>query len=259
MQRRHIAILTVASVILSQSWAAPIQAQMSRKAFVRLGAERLQKYESHGSRCGLEVPYVIFSENNYVLSSQESTALLRPGDHLYSVADRNVHTFEGTISVLKSLAPDATVRVGVRRHGQSLQLDVRCGDVLPLYSSLVAIERAIAESQFDSCLNAIHQFESFFGRSGWTDEERYYCTAFAKQFKDRESRATEYHALLSGQIEASKWDPSYFADTMDVVLSSLDWFVEAGQAALFTDLQGQLKAAVKSVAAQPQVPVESAQ
>lgn len=259
MRRRHIAILAVASAVVAQSWAAPAHAQMSRKAFVRLGAERLQQYESHGSRCGLEVPYVIFSENNYVLSSQKDTTLLRPGDHLYFVAGRNVHKFEGTVSVLKTIQPDATVRVGVRRHGQSLQFDVQCGDVLPLYSSLVEIERAIAGSQFDWCLSAIHQFESLFGRSNWTDEERYYCTAFAKQFRDRETRATAYHEFLRGQIEESKWDPSYFADTMDMVLSSLDWFVDAGQGALFTDLQRQLKAAVKSVTTQPEPADEPAQ
>lgn len=259
MRRPYITILAVASVILAQCWAVPAHAQMSRKAFVRLGAERLQKYELHGSRCGLEVPYVIFSDNNYVLSSQKDTTLLKPGDHLYSVAGRPVHKFEGTRSVLESIEPDATVRVGVRRHGQSLQFDVHCGDVQPLYSSLAEIERMIAGSQFDACLNAIHQFESLFGRSNWTDEERYYCTAFAKQFKDREARATAYHEFLRRQIEDFKWDPSYFADTMDMVLSSLDWFVDAGQGALFTDLQRQLKAAVQSVTAPSETPVETAQ
>jgi len=143
---------------------------------------------------------------------------------------------------LSTIGPDDKIVLTVLRQGERIDIPTQCTDSLVVNSPLREVLRAIAEKDFDACLEWIPVLVSAHGAaiSSTVDQENY-CMLYSKRISRRDwpRHLYEYDRLM---IEESRWDSVDYERNRAEILSSEQYFRRHGQDRLFEELEAQLDA-----------------
>jgi hypothetical protein len=214
--------------------------------------ERVQRF----ARERLSKPYMLApfpcddggwtSEKNYVVDMApwvEATGL-RKGDRLVSFGDISLAQYDMASEAWAKVPRGDSVSVRVDRGGKELSVQIPCRDSTRTRQAVVATLRAIADGQWQACVDGIREYAQL-TRVTSASMLRLAWECMRERGKAaRQPLAEEYwrtfHAWATKAIEESRYKPTGLTEIRTSLLDAADVLDKAGHSTWANDIRQQI-------------------